>query len=82
MTSCDSAQGKKNLKMRSNLHILCGWLIVLQRLQFNLVFVSFQGSYETAEEIPKAVWCPSEVGPEIPGLDLFISISGLEEKGN
>lgn len=60
----------------------CQWLIMLQRLQVNIVFVSFQRSYETAEEIPKAVWCPSEVGPEIPGLNSFISISGLEEERN
>lgn len=30
---------------------------------------SFQGSYASAEEVPKAVWCPSEVGPEIPGRE-------------
>lgn len=40
--------------------------------EFNLKFVFLQGSNAPAEEVPKAVWCPSEVGPEIPGIYLFM----------
>lgn len=45
--------------------------VMLSRLQFDLKFLSFQGSYATAEEVPKAVRCPSKVGPEIPGIAQF-----------
>lgn len=45
---------------------------LLPLLQFNLEFVSFQGSDAAAEEVPKAVWRPSEVGPEIAGIDRLI----------
>lgn len=42
-------------------------------------FVLLQGSYAPAEEVPEAVWCPSEVGPEIPGFHrLFQFVTALE----
>lgn len=28
-----------------------------------------QGEDAAAEEVPEAVWCPSEMGPEIAGMD-------------
>ena len=38
-----------------------------------------QGSYAPAEEVPEAVWCPSEVGPEIPGFDRLLKfVTALE----
>lgn len=58
-------------------HLCWQLLMLLERLQFDPKFVSFQGSNAPAEEVPKAVWCPSEVGPEVSGID-FIHGSELQ----
>lgn len=35
--------------------------------------MSFQGAHAFAEKVPEAVWCASEMGPEISG-DLILKL--------